>query len=356
MNYALVVVVVAASASARADDTPPKITLGGYVEMYYQLNLRTPSNHVTNLRGFDDRDRTFTLANVALDAKAERGALTVHLTLQIGETPTIYYAAEPNGGADLWKYLQQANIAYKLGDATIDGGLFPSPIGPEVIPIKDNWNWSRSNLFFGLPFYHTGVRVAYPLGGGWTGQLHVYNGWNSVVDNNDRPSIAASAAYAGDKLSGQLLYFGGDERNDGTPQGRPWRHLFDAYATYAITAELSVLAHADAGFERNNFGTSGWLAGALYAKYQLSPKLYVAARADAFREYVAERAQAIFWPVEWIGSGTATLALQPADGLSLRLEVRHDEAADVAFFGGDGGMDANRRRQDTITLGATGWF
>src|SRR5512138_1149708 len=132
MKRLFVLIPLVASVPARADDAPPaKITIGGYVETYYEINLRDPSNHVTNLRGFDDRDRSFTLANVALDVKAERGPLAVHATLQIGETPTVYYAAEPNGGADLWKYLQQATVAYKWGDATIDAGLFPSPIGPE---------------------------------------------------------------------------------------------------------------------------------------------------------------------------------------------------------------------------------
>jgi hypothetical protein len=55
--------------------------------------------------------------------------------------------------------------------------------------VRDNWNWSRSNLFFGLPFYHTGVRATYALtelgitAGG-------YNGWNSVLDNNAEKSVA----------------------------------------------------------------------------------------------------------------------------------------------------------------------
>jgi hypothetical protein len=328
-----------------------KVTLGGYLETYYAINLRTPSNRITNLRGFDDRDRTFTIANVALDAKGERGPLTVHAILQVGSTPTSYY-----GGDDVFKYIQTVTLAYKLCDATIEAGLFPSPIGPEVFAIKDNWNWSRSNLFFGLPFYHTGARVSYPLGGGWTGTLHVYNGWNTVVDNNATPSVTASAAYASDKVNGQILYFGGIERDD-------WRHLLDVYATVTVSPDISLLAQADAGFERTSSGTASWFAAALYGKLALSPKLYVATRADVFREWVPTGVAPIFWPTSWIASGTATLALQPVDGVSVRLEVRHDHAADDVFFGGTVEGDGvttpfvpNRRQQDTVTLGATAWF
>jgi hypothetical protein len=370
MHRTVAAVVVILQAAVAAADPEPEIELsvGGYVEAYYQLNWRRPSNRLTNLRGFDNRERTFTLSNVALDTKATRGPLAARVTLQIGSTPSTYYLAEPAlpgaGGAnatgpELWKYVQQASLAYTTaGGLVVDAGVFPSPIGPEVIPIKDNWNWSRSDLFFGLPFYHTGVRASLPLGGGWTGMLHAYSGWNSVVDNNAYPSVAASAAYAGSTVSGQILYFGGIERSPGAAEGTAWRHLLDAYATITVTDAVSVLAHADAGIEPNDLGTSGWLAGALYAKLALRPTLYAAARGDYFREWVAPGAAAMFWPIPWIASATATVAWQPTAGLSVRLELRHDHADSDVFFGGD--VDAagtpNRRAQDTATLGVTGWF
>jgi len=364
-----------ASPSAKSEPIA-KVTLAGYIETYYQLNLRAPSNRITNLRGFDNRDRSFTLSNVALDGKGERGPLTARVILQVGSTPSTYYLAEPalpgaNGanatGPELWKYIQQATLAYASGKVVVDAGLFPSPIGPEVLPIKDDWNWSRSNLFFGLPFYHTGARVAYQLGGGWTGMLHVYDGWNSVVDNNAYPSVALSGTYASRRINGQVAYFGGIERATEAPEGKPWRHLFDAYATITATDDVSFLVHVDGGVEPNDIGTSSWLAGALYAKVQLTPKLYAAARGDYFRERVASdagtTAAPIFWPTSWMSSGTATLALQPIDGLSVRLEFRHDHAKDRVFFGGDVTGDGvmtpyvpNRRAQDTVTVGAVAWF
>lgn len=357
----------------------PVITLGGYVEAFYQLHFQDASNGLTNFRGFDNRSRTFTLSNVALDAKGEKGPIAVRIILQLGHTPSTYYLAEPasmgsgavNGSSiELWKYLQAANVAAKLPDDwVVEAGLFPSPIGPEVIPIKDNMNWSRSNLFFGLPFYHTGVTLAHPLGGGWTGKLHIYNGWNSVVDNNRYPSVAASAAYtsANAKTTAQVLYFGGIERATDAPEGKPWRHLLDVLVQHSPSDAVTLAAHADAGGEPNDIGTSSWLAGAAYAKYAINANLYVAARADYFYEMVATNgattASAIFWPARWMGSGTATLAFQPVDNVSVRLEYRHDHAASDVFFGGDVAVDSmsmafvpNRKIQDTTTLGVTAWF
>lgn len=361
MRAWFVVAALGSAATAHADDEPKAtVTFGGYLEAYYQLNTRIPSNQITNLRGFDNRDRTFTLTTAALEGKGEKGPVTAHLILQIGAMPSSYYLAEPvragtpsvnATGPELWKYLQTATLAYKgPSELTIEAGIFPSPIGPEVFAIKDNWNWSRSDLFFGLPFYHTGVRGSYPLGGGWVGTFAAYNGWNSVVDNNGSPSVAASALYTSKCTTAQVLYFGGIQR-DGA-----WRNLFDAYVTYT-RGDVAVTAHGDAGFEPNDFGTSSWVAGALYAKVDLAPKLYVAARGDYFREHVPDGAEPIFWPVPWIASGTATLAYQPGANLSVRLEYRHDQAGGEAFFGGRVLDDIpNRRAQDTITLGATAWF
>ncbi len=355
----------------------PTVTIGGYLEEYDQLQLQDASNRITNLRGFDNRSRTLTLSNVALDVKAEQGPLTVRLVVQAGHTPASYYLAEPTSPGtssvdtstgELWKYVQAATISARApGAVVIEAGLFPSPIGPEVIPVKDNWNWSRSNLFFALPFYHTGVTVSRPFAESWTAKLHVYNGWNSVVDNNGYPSVALSASYASGTTTAQLLYFGGVERADGAREGAAWRNLFDAFVQTAATDVLSLAAHADAGVEPNDIGTSAWAGGAAYAKLQITPALYAAARADYFYEWVPARnglaAAAIFFPVTWVAEGTATLAYQPIDHASVRLEVRHDHAASDAYFGGEVARDPttmafvpNRRAQDTLTLGVTAWF
>lgn len=355
----------------------PTVTLGGYVEEYYQLEFQNPSNRLTNLRAFDTRSRTFTLSNVAISAKADAGPLTANVVLQVGHTGSSYYLGEPasagtssvdTSSGELWKFLQSAIVSAKVPhEFVLEAGLFPSPIGIEVIPVKDNWNWSRSNLFFGLPFYHTGARVSHPLGGNWTGTLAVYNGWNSVVDNNGYPSVALSASYSSTTTSAQLLYFGGIERPDGALEGKPWRNLFDALVQTALTDDLSVAAQADAGVEPNELGMSAWAAGALYTRFQLHPKLYAAVRGDYFYEKVASTsgstASSIFWPVKWVAEGTATLSYQPIVNASLRLEYRHDQAASNAYFGGNVTTDPmtkasvpNRDTQDGVTLGVTAWF
>ena len=358
-----------------------KLVLGAYAEILYAYNFNRPSNGITALRGFDNRHNTFTVSNVALDAAWEWESLSGRLTLQVGHTPSTYYLAEPalpggggasSSGADVFKYIQQAVVGWRapIGRGlTFRAGLFVSPIGPEVIPVKDGWNWSRSNLFFGLPFYHTGLTASYDPTATLSLTLMLCNGWNSVTDGNREKSVSVSAAlHPSPRWLIQVLYFGGVERPAGAPEGRAWRHLFDAYAQWDASDVLSFLLHADGGFEPNLFGTSAWLAGAAYVRLHPLPWLYLAARGDAFWEKAAANgagtAASLFWPVPWVASATATIDVRPHEHVSVRLEYRHDQAAGDAYFrgavAGDGSaLDPyvpNAHAQDTLLLGVTAWY
>ena len=358
---------------AAADPASDSIKLGGYLEMYDQWNFGDPSNGVTNLRGFDDRHASFALQNAVLEATWTKGAVSGRIALQVGDAADIYYSGEPaivhagsapaSGPAE-WRHVQEAWAAWQSPyELELAAGLFLSPIGPEVVPTKDDWNWSRSDLFFSLPFYHAGVRAKHAFGdSGWSAIAMICNGWNNNLDNNQEPAFDIIAAYAQGPWLGQVQYFGGVERGAGSPEGQPWRHLGDAYLQGPIAGPLSFLVHGDAGFEHGALGTSSWAAFAGYLKYDLSPRVYVAARGDVFREWRPAAARPIFLPVAWLSSATATAAWRPTPGLDLRVELRHDRAADNAYFGGTvmetmtGQAIPNRRSQDTLTAGVIAWF
>ncbi len=361
-------------------------TLFGYAETDYAFNLGQPSNGITHLRGFDNRHNTFTIQNVALGVTWDYENVVGNVTLQVGHTGATYYLAETSlvgalgtsaTSGSLWQFVQQANVGYRIqvgNGLLVQAGLFLSPIGPEGMVVHDNWNWSRSNLFFGLPFYHTGVRLSYPLDDRWTVSLAGYNGWNTVVDNNDEKSLSAQITYNDpERLAISILYFTGVERPAGAAEGRAWRHLLDAHATWHATDWLSLLLHVNGGLEPNTFGTSGWVASALYARARIIPELFIALRGDVFYESTprsaAGSASTIFWPShptgegQWVSSGTATVEVRPADHVSFRFEYRHDQAASDVFFGGAVATDAttgqfiaNRASADTVTVGATAWF
>lgn len=218
-----------------------------------------------------------------------------------------------------------------------------------------------------------GLRASYEVSDRLSILGMVSNGWNTVLDNNGDKSVAAQILYkVPDRLTLSLLYFGGNERPKDTPEGSPWRHVFDVWAQLDATSWLSFAGQADAGFEKNRFGTSYWGAGALYARVHPAPFLYLAARGDYFREHAAVSGEGtaarIFWPADTVSSGTLTADFRPgvwtgASNVSVRVELRHDAADAPMFFQGDVKGDGattpyvmNTRTQDTLTVGLTGWF
>jgi hypothetical protein len=358
----------------------PKITPIAYVEAHYSYNFARPPNGITAYRGFDNRHNTFTLSNVAVGAAWEAAPdLSGRVVLQVGHTPSSYYANEPalrgaagTNGTDgqLWKLVQEGFIGYRpKKKLLLQLGLFLSPIGPESMAVKDNWTWSRSNLFFALPYYHAGLRGSYELSHEWTATLAVYNGWNNVVDDNEAKSVSSHLTYAvRDLFTAQLLYFGGVERPAGSPEGPYWRHLFDAWAKVEILGRIALMAHANGGWEPNRFGTSAWAGGALYARVQTSDWLALVLRVDRFWEDVGAsasgRARPLFWgPTDSgksaVASITVTAEARPRDNFAVRLEYRHDEAESNLYFARRDPFDPgqpNARSQDTLTLGATTWI
>jgi hypothetical protein len=336
---------------ARAYATEPFV-FGGYVEAAYQWNFNAPSNRVTAFRGFDARHNELMLSNVALDAQWDWKGVVGRVTLQAGLTPNIYYASERY--ADVVKYIQQAYAGYRIpvGRGLLaQFGVFLSPIGPENMPVKDDWNWSRSNLFFGLPFYHLGGKLSYAFSDEFTLTAGVFNGWNNLTDNNLDKSIMLHATYViPDRVSLSVLYFTGNERPAGTSYG--WRHLFDAHVTARLSPWLEAIVHLDGGLEPAALGVNGWAAAAVSLRAQPITPLYVGVRADVFYDKGG-----IAWPVPWVAEVTATVDYRLFDHASIRLEYRHDHAARAIYYGGAVTADiANRVAQDTLTLGVVAWF
>jgi hypothetical protein len=368
----------AASASALVggvSSASSLFTLSAAAEALYQWNFNDPSNGLTAWRGFDNRHNTFTISNVMLDVAWDYRGVVGRAALQVGHTPSSYYSAEPgrsgasgvnSTGQELWKFVQQAFAGYRFPvgrGLLVQAGIFLSPIGPEAIAVRDNWNWSRSTLFFALPYYHTGVRASLPVSERWAVTLAGYNGWNSVVDNNAEKSISLQATYSDpDRLALSFLYFGGVERQPGAPEGRAFRQLLDAHATWVVSSLVSVLGHLSGGLEPNAVGLSAWIAGSLAARVTVRPWLLVAARGDLLHERWGAAAP-LFFGVPVVGSVTATADVRPHERVSFRLEFRRDMANSPIYFAGRVEGDGvttpwvpTRSAQDTLTLGVTTWF
>lgn len=378
----------------RTDAGDLVLTLGGYVETGLTWSFEEPARGIVAWRGFDNRHATFTLANVALRTRLRLDRVYTAITLQWGNTPDTYYLAEPGdagsflpperfgvgaSSAATWRFLQEAYVGWDipvLNGVALEGGLFLSPIGFESMAIRENWNYSRANLFYGLPFYHTGIRAHAPLGDGFTLHLALVNGWNTVLDNNVAKSVGIWVDYEDEHVAAHLLYFGGIERFE--EEEGAWRNTFDFFVRWSPLDWIDLALHADAGFEpvpvsARPFGSDSiqwWAAAAGYVHVQPLEWLAIAFRSDFFLDRApADRADLrIFWPTTpLMSSQTFTLRFDPEPHLAFFVEYRHDHALsqeDAAalgiprgeisptFLAGTGFSST----QNTLTLGATAGF
>lgn len=380
--------VLALPVEAMAQDCQTPV-LGGYGEVFGTVATEDAGDGALQLRGFDNRVNTVSLSNLVLSAQfrcGDRGRgwgqVGLDAVVQIaGTTPMTYTLAEPSymprdgvGGSDInvARFVQQAILSWRRDFGAryllVEAGLVLSPIGPEGMAVKDNWSWSRSNLFYGLPFYHTVLRVTRGWSSRWRTTIGGLNGWNSLVDNNDEKTLYAQVVYEVTRVTWSGLVMSGVERPPAAPEGRAWRTVFDTYLTWHASSWLSLQAHANAGFEPNNLGTAWWVAGAAYARVRpwpvRLPGLSFAARWDAFYEVTPTGGSSIFWPTSpgrpgtLISSGTLTGRLEIVNHAALYLEGRGDYS-DAAIW-------VRERRGDEIvsrmpwrltgTLGLTAWF
>ncbi len=375
----------AAEEPAAEEDEEPgawakAIRLSGYAEAYYSHNFNKPQNKTAGARWLDEQSGQFTLQTVVLDVTAEKGPFSAQLTLMFGPTADRWYfegAAIKAGPDDVllpenqwsnetWKHIQNAIVGYEapIGNGLLlQGGLFPTQVGYEPAAVKDNGNFSRSNLFTWLPFFHVGVRATYPVTDKLSVMGAVYNGYNQLRDTNKHKTVSLQASYVENDWWLNLLYIGGNERAAGDPTGYAWRNLFDVVGEYSGFERLTLAAHATTGFESNNFGDNRWAGGALYARLKAYDWLYFALRGDGLKEFgsAADDAPMLFGPGHLL-SATATAEFRPiGDGFSFRIEYRHDDSdKDLPMyytrgFAADGSQKL-AATQDTLTFGVTGWF
>ena len=324
-----------------------RVEISGFVDGYYGYNFNKPANGKAGPeRIFDVQHNSFSLnlAELALEKKpTDDSRVGFRLDLDYGPTANIVKATEP-GGTEIFRNIGQAYVSFlaPVGKGwQFDFGEFVTPTGNEVIKTKNDWNYSRGLLFtLAIPFYHMGMRTTYSFNDKVSVAGYVVNGWNNIVDNNQRKTVGGQVAVKPFKsLAVSETYLGGAEQT-GT---NAWRHLSDTVATYTLTPKLSFAGNYDYGQDKQSDAVVKWQGVAGYARYQPTAWFAISPRGEFFNDrdgFTSGQAQKI-------KEVTVTGELKHKDGFLMRLEYRHD-FSDIPFW-----LKNNRYgdRQDTLTIG-----
>lgn len=376
----------AAAGTPVAADVLHGMTINAAFDGYYEYNFNSPVGRVNNLRAYDVSSNSFSLnqADLVIESAADVAAdkrYGLRLDLQFGQAASAVQgnsANEPRPG--VYRDVFQAYGTYVFPVAsglTVDFGKWASSLGIEGNYTKDQLNYSRSFWYDYLPFYHMGLRSKLALNDEVAFNFWITNGTNQTeAFNNYKDQLFGVVVTPTPAVSWTLNYYQGQEHPDvqylqsvgpgqqnlpnlqGTyvlpianaPNGK--LQILDSYVTWQALHDLTLAAEGDYVQERlYSYSSPGRVeGGALYAGYQISKVIAVAARA----EYLADIGGLYSGTTQYLKEGTLTLDYRPVSGFLIRGEYRRDQSNQPYFLGHT--LGSLESAQPTLGVGLVWWF
>jgi hypothetical protein len=305
------------------------VTYTGFVDAYYSYNFATPNSLTNKLRNFDTPENLFTLSLAELVIQKTASPVGFRIDLDYGATND---AVQPASTSSL-SLLQQAYVTAVLpvgAGLTVDVGKFVTHMGYEVIESKDNANYSRSFLFaYAIPYYHTGMRLSYPVVSSLTACIHIVNGWNSSLHPNDSKSIGATLNYTASSTTG-IIFNGMWGHENLIPAEIGARNVYDLCINQTVMDNLTLGLNADYGEAGTSAGLATWKGVALYGKYTIDTLSAVAMRAEVYDDPVGYSTGT----TATLKEVTLTLEHKLFNQMLVRGELRDDMSTSPVFDNG----------------------
>lgn len=338
----------------------------GFLDGYYEYNFNHPrpvgTNPVAqnNLRGYDWHANQFDLSLAEFTIKHVRKETSFVMDLDFGsfaelnaQSSILNASGGPTQGAvnEATKHIGQAVLTYTPASApawVFEVGKMPTHLGLELTKSKDNWNYSRSALFsYGIPLWHTGFHAGYtPIANQLSVSGYIYNGWNTVYDNNFVPSYGLQLKWTpNDKVTWIYNYLGGPEQASNNIN---WKQVHEANVSYTLTPTVSIVSDFLYGKEAGataDAKTAFWYASEFGAKWQTSPKFYLSPRFEIYRD---PQGYTLGGVGQSLYTYTLTESCLVSEGLEVRFEERIDHSTLNSRFTTVNGVSAN---QPTLIMG-----
>jgi hypothetical protein len=377
----------APKATAGVADFLSGLTVNGMLDTYYEFNFNRPIGRVNYLRAYDVSSNNFSLnqADLMLESAPDLSAnkrFGMRVDLQYGQaTSTLQGNSANELRPDVYRNIFQAYGSYWIPIREtllqLDFGKWASSLGIEGNYTKDQINYSRSFWFQFLPFYHSGLRASYKINDELTVNYWITNGAQQTeAFNNFKDQLVGFTVTPKAGLTWTFNYYLGQEHPDITyitnpgagDQGLPTQQgqtftpipnapngrleIYDTYATWQVTSALTLAAEADYVESRLYTYSPGQLAsgGALYARYQMTPKVAFAVRG----EYLHDAAGLYSGTAQRLEEGTLTAEYKVAEGFLARVELRRD-SSNRSYFLTDA-LGVLSSKQTTLGLGLVWWL
>lgn len=271
-----------------ADSVKNPLSYSGYIETYYLYDFGNPTDH--NRPGFvysHNRHNEVNLNLGFIRAMYQTERVRANLALMTGTYANANLAAEPNTLRNIF----EANAGVKLSQSDnlwIDAGVFASHIGFESAIGKDCWNLTRSIMADNSPYFLSGVKISYTSDNQqWFLSGLILNGWQRIqrVNGNSAPAFGHQVTF---KPNSSITLNSSSFIGSDTPDSiRQMRYFHNFYGQFQVHEKLGIILGFDIGAQQKAKGSSEynlWYTPVLIAKYSVSDKMSIAARAEYYND------------------------------------------------------------------------
>ena len=269
---------------AQANDSIPKLTIGGYADAYYAYY--TDSVGPGNFQKFpaiSPRSNSFGL-NVAQITEQ-------YTSNKIRSTATLHFGDLPNAAwSPIYNYIQEANVGVRLSKKFwIDAGFFKTHIGTEGLLPKDNIASSISIITFYEPWWQSGFKFSYTPSDKFQAAVFLENGYNQFVATNNKKALGMLFVYnIGTK--GSIGYY--NFIGDGTPDNVRTSHLRflnNLVFTYAFGEKFKMILGVDYISQQHSSLADSTKSAFVYSSiltlnYKFTPKWGIYYRIETFSD------------------------------------------------------------------------
>lgn len=268
---------------AQQIDTISTFSITAYVDAYYaHYRDSAGQGNYQKFAAISPRSNSISLstAQVSFQYNAEKIRATV--VLQYGDLASSSWPSPYNN-------IQEAHIGFKVySKLWIDAGFFRTHFGTEYLLPSENITSSLAVGTYYEPFYESGIRLNFDPSAKLEINLFLLNGYNMLVDNNNKKSFGMGVTYVlNDNCGiGYTNYIGDD-----TPPGIPQNHLRIAQNVFLNYNHKKIKAQIGGDYylqQNADIVTESKMAGMYSAlatvRYQCAKKIAVYARGELFHD------------------------------------------------------------------------
>ncbi len=303
---------------AQSDSTKKSTTnISGSVDAYYRYNFSDPPTGTNNLTSFTNSKNSFELGMASLKVDHSIGKVSGTIDLGFGRRAQEF---SYNDIGTTLTAVKQAYVSFAPSDKVkFTIGKWATHVGWELVDAYANRNYSMSYGFSYGPFFHTGIKADFSLGGKSAMMIGVANPTDYVSAPTTVKMLIAqfSTATKNDKLKAYLNFVGGT----GSSQ-------FNLVLNGVLSDKFNVVYDGSINTAKVGTENSSWKSHAVYLNFDPSSAVGLTLRGDYFDDRklspVLGGANKIF--------ATTLSANFKVDNLTIIPEFRLDNANTTAVF------------------------